>query len=214
MVKKERIREIQKVLEAYPKVNFSNLRKIVVKDKGLMAAQTFVDALKEGVDSKVITREEGHYKKRKIVWYSLPEYAKEEDNYYQDLISDIDSFKHRLEILKKEFPKFNDIEKGQILFSFNDWLNVIFSKIGFVTGVFGTSKFLDLYQNNFPLLQELVKLSISGDLKQRSIIFNEFFLAWNDIQQDNSEEIDELLGIQNLEKNQKIDHKKINNPPL
>ena len=60
MVKKERIREILKVLQTYPKVSFNNLRKIVVEDKRLMAAQTFVDALKEGVDSKVVTREEGH----------------------------------------------------------------------------------------------------------------------------------------------------------
>ena len=195
MVKKERIRKILEVLEAYPKVSFNTLRKIVVEDKRLMAAQTFADALKEGVDSKVITREVGHYKKRKMVWYSLPEYSKEEDNYYRDLISSLDSFKHRLEILKKEFPKFNDTEKGQILFSFNDWLNVIFSKMGFGLGVFGSSKFSDLTQNNFPLLLELVKLSISGDLKQQSIIFNEFLLGWNDIEQDNSEEIDKLLNI-------------------
>ena len=195
MVKKGRIREILKVLEAYPKVNFTNLKKIVVKDKHLMAAQTFVDALKEGVDSKVITREEGHYKKRKMVWYSLPEYSKEEDNHYRDLIISIDSFKNRLEILKKEFPKLNDIEKGQILFSFNDWLQVIASKIGFWYGVFRSSKFSDLYQSFFPLTLELVKLSISGNLKQQSIIFNEFFLGWNDIEQDNSEEIDKLLNI-------------------
>jgi len=58
-----------------------------------------------------------------------------------------------------------------------------------------SSKCSDLSQNNFPLLLELVKLSISGDLKQQSIIFNEFLLGWNDIEQDNSEEIDELLNI-------------------
>ena len=195
MVKKERVREILKVLEPYPKVSFNNLKKIVVEDKHLMAAQTFVDALKEGVISKVITREEGHYKKRKMVWYSLPEYSKEEDNYYLNLIRSIDSFKHRLEILKKEYPKFNDIEKGQILFSFNDWLNVIFSKIGFGWGVFASSKFSDLYQNNMPLLQELVVLSISRDPKRQSTIMNEFFLGWSDIEQDCSEEIDELLEI-------------------
>jgi len=195
MGKNDRIREILKVLQAYPKVSFNNLRRIVVEDKHLMAAQTFVDALKEGVISKVITREEGHYKKRKMVWYSLPEYSKEEDNYYRDLIRSIDSFKHRLEILKKEYPKFNDIEKGQILFSFNDWLNVIFSKIGFGWGVFASSKFSDLYQNNMPLLQELVVLSISRDPKRQSTIMNEFFLGWSDIEQDNIEEIDKLLKI-------------------
>jgi len=195
MGKNDRIREILKVLQAYPKVSFNNLRRIVVEDKHLMAAQTFVDALKEGVISKVITREEGHYKKRKMVWYSLPEYSKEEDNYYLDLIRSIDFFKHRLEILKKEYPKFNDIEKGQILFSFNDWLNVIFSKIGFGWGVFASSKFSDLYQNNMPLLQELVVLSISRDPKRQSTIMNEFFLGWSDIEQDCSEEIDELLEI-------------------
>jgi len=195
MGKNDRIREILKVLQTYPKVSFNNLRRIVVEDKHLMAAQTFVDALKEGVISKVITREEGHYKKRKMVWYSLPEYSKEEDNYYRDLIRSIDSFKHRLEILKKEYPKFNDIEKGQILFSFNDWLNVIFSKIGFGWGVFASSKFSDLYQNNMPLLQELVVLSISRDPKRQSTIMNEFFLGWSDIEQDNIEEIDKLLKI-------------------
>jgi len=85
--------------------------------------------------------------------------------------------------------------KGKFFFSFNDWLQVIFSKIGFGLGVFTSSKFSDLYQNNFPLSLELVKLSISGDLKQQSIIFNEYFLGWNDIEQDNIEEIDELLNI-------------------
>ena len=195
MVKDEKVRRILKVLEAYPKVNFTTLRKIVVKDKRRMSPQTFVDALKKGVDSRVIRREEEHYKKRKEVLYSLPEYSEAEDDYYLNLISSLDSFKHRLGILKKEFPKFNDSEKGQILFYFNDWLNVIFSKIGFGIGVFRSSKFKDLYQSNFPLLQELVKLSISVDPKQQSIIFNEFFLGWNDIEQDNAEDIDEFLNI-------------------
>ena len=196
MVKKERIREILKVLQIYPKVSFNNLRKIVVEDKHLMAAQTFVVALKEGVGSKVIAREEGHYKKRKMVWYSLPEYSKEEDNYYRDLIRSIDSFKHRLEILKKEYPKFNDIEKGQILFSFNDWLNVIAARIGFGLGVFQSSKFGDLLITVTTKLNlELVGLALIGGTQRQNTIMNEFFLGWNEIEQDNAEEIDELLGI-------------------
>jgi len=198
MVKKERIREILKVLEAYPKVNFSNLRTIVVEKKDLMAAQTFADALKEGVESGIITREVDHYKKRKIVWYSKPENAKEENDYYQELISDVDSFSHRLEILKEQFPKLNNIEKGQILFSFSDWLQVIGSKIGMGQGYFGSSKFSELYLRSIvPSIQEIVKLSLSEDLKQQSAIMNEFFLGWNDIEQDCSEEIDELLEIAN-----------------
>ncbi len=40
--------------------DLKNLIHKIVEDKRLMAAQTFVDALKEGVDSKVVTREEGH----------------------------------------------------------------------------------------------------------------------------------------------------------
>ena len=195
MVKKERIREIQNILQKYHKVSFNKLKKIVVEDKGLMAAQTFVNALKEGVDSTVITREEGHYKKRKIVEYSLPEHSKEEENYYIELISRMDSFKQRLEILKKEFPKFNEVEKGQILFLFADWLQVIGWRIGFWTGVFGSSKFKDLYQNIPSLNQELVRLTMVGGPKQQETIMNEFFLGWNDIEQDNSEEIDELLDI-------------------
>ena len=200
MVKKERIREIQKVLEAYSKVTFNKLKKIVVEDKGLMAGQTFVNALKEGVDSKVITREEGHYKKRKIVEYSLPEHSKDEENYYIELISRMDSFKQRLEILKKEFPKFNEVEKGQILFLFADYLQVIGWRIGFGTGVFQSSKFRDLYQNIPSLNQELVRLTMVGGPKQQETIMNEFFLGWNEIEQDNSEQIDKLLGFSILKK--------------
>ena len=197
MVKKERIREILKVLQAYPKVSFNNLRKIVVEKKRLMASQTFVDALKEGVDSKVIAREEGHYKKRKMVWYSLPEKAKQEDDYYRELIINVDSFSHKLEILKERFPKLNTIEKGQILFSFSDWLQVIGSRIGMGMGYFvGSSKFTELYQKTIiPFSLEIVKLSLSVDLKQQRAIMNEYFLGWNDIEQDNIEEIDELLNI-------------------
>ena len=199
MVKKERVREILKVLEPYPKVSFNNLKKIVVEDKHLMAAQTFVDALKDGVGSKVIAREEGHYKKRKMVWYSLPEYAKREDDYYRELIINVDSFSHKLEILKERFPKLNTIEKGQILFSFSDWLQVIGSRIGMGMGYFvGSSKFTELYQKTIiPFSLEIVKLSLSVDLKQQRAIMNEYFLGWNDIEQANIEEIDELLEIAN-----------------
>ena len=198
MVKIERKREILKVLKAYPKITFNKLKKIVVEDKGLMSAQTFVDALKEGVESNVIKREEGYYKKMKIVEYSLPEYSKAEDEYYQNVINRIDLFKHKLEILKKKFPKFNDIEKGQILFSYFDWLNVIASKIGFGYGVFQSSKFRDLMITATTTLNlELVQLTMIGGPKKQRIIMNEFFLGWNDIEQDNIEEIDELLGIVN-----------------
>ena len=201
MVKNERIREILKALEAYPKVNFTNLKKIVVKDNDDMSSQTFVNALKEGVESRIIKREEDHSKKRKVVWYSKPDKAKEEDDYYQELISDIDSFSHRLKILKEQFPKLNNIEKGQILFSFSDWLNVISSKIGMGAGYFGSPKFSELYvKSTVPALQELVTLSMIGGFKEQSTIMNEFFLGWNDIKQDNIEEIDHIIEIANSRK--------------
>ena len=196
MVKKERIREILKVLDLYPKITYNKLKKIVVEERKDMAAQTFADALKDGVESRIIKREEDHYKKRKIVWYSKPENAKKENDYYQELISDLDSFSQRVEILKEQFPKLNNIEKGQILFSFSDWLQVIGSKIGMGIGYFSSSKFSELYQRSMvPSLQDIIKLSLSGDLKQQSAIMNEYFLGWNDIKQDCSEEIDELLEI-------------------
>jgi len=62
-------------------------------------------------------------------------------------------------------------------------------------GIFGSSKFSELYQSVFPSIQEIVKLTLSEDLKQQSEIWNEFFLGWNDIVQDNIEEIDELLDV-------------------
>jgi len=197
LIKKKRIHRILEVLDSYPKIKFNDLKKIVVEKKGFMATQTFSDELKKGVESGIITREEGLYGKRKVVWYSTPEKAKQEDDYYQELISDVDSFSHRLEILKEEFLKLNNIEKGQILFSFSDWLQVIGSKIGMGAGYFvGSTKFTELYVRSVvPALQDIIKLSLSEDLKLQSAIMNEFFLGWNDIEQDCSEEIDELLEI-------------------
>ena len=194
MVKKDRIREILEVLDSYPKIPYNKLKKILVEEKKKMAAQTFANALKEGVESRIITREEDHYKKRKIVWYSKPENVKRENDYYQELINDVDSFSHKLEILKEQFSKLNNIEKGQILFSFSDWLQVIGSRIGMGSGYFGSSKITELYGTKIlPLSLEIVKLSLSVDLKQQTAIMNEYFLGWNDIEQDCSEEIDELL---------------------
>ena len=54
MVKKERIHKILKVLDLYPKMKYNDLKKIVVEKKGDMANQTFSDALKEGVESRII----------------------------------------------------------------------------------------------------------------------------------------------------------------
>jgi len=197
LIKKKRIHRILEVLDSYPKIKFNDLKKIVVEKKGFMATQTFSDELKKGVESGIITREEGLYGKRRVVWYSTPENAKQEDDYYRELLIDVDSFSHRLEILKEEFPKLNNIEKGQILFSFSDWLQVIGSKIGMGAAYFvGSSKFTELYQKSiFSSLQDIIKLPMSGDLKLQSAIMNEFFLGWNDIEQDCSEEIDELLEI-------------------
>ena len=196
MEKKERIRQIRKVLDKHHRVTFNKLKEIVVEKKGLMATQTFSDALKEGVESRIIIREEGLDGKRRVVRYYNPENAKQENDYYQELISDLDSFSQRVEILKEQFPKLNNIEKGQILFSFSDWLQVIGSKIGMGTGYFGSSKFMELYQRSIaPSLLDIIKMSLSGDLKQQTAIMNEYFLGWNDIEQDCSEEIDELLEI-------------------
>ena len=196
MEKKERIRQIRKVLDKHHRVTFNKLKEIVVEKKGLMATQTFSDALKEGVESRIIIREEGLDGKRRVVRYYNPENAKQENDYYQELISDLDSFSQRVEILKEQFPKLNNIEKGRILFSFSDWLQVIGSKIGMGTGYFGSSKFMELYQRSIaPSLLDIIKLSLSGDLKQQSAIMNEYFLGWNDIKQDCSEEIDEILEI-------------------
>ncbi len=201
MEKKERIRQIRKVLDTHHKVTFNKLKEIVVDKKGLMATQTFSDALKEGVESRIIIREEGLDGKRRVVRYYNPENAKEENDYYQELISDLDSFSHKVEILKEKFPKLNNIKKGQILFSFSDWLQVIGSKIGMGIGYFGSSKFMELYQRSIvPSLQDIIKLSLSGDLKQQSAIMNEFFLGWNDVEQDNIEEIDYIIEIANARK--------------
>ena len=63
-------------------------------------------------------------------------------------------------------------------------------------GMFRSKRFSDLYQSFLvSTIQEILKLSLSGDLKQQSAIMNEYLLGWNDIEQDCSEEIDELLDV-------------------
>ncbi len=51
------------------------------------------------------------------------------------------------------------------------------------------SKFMVSY------LQDLDKLSLSGDEKQQSVIWNELFMGWSAVQVDNIEIIDDLLEI-------------------
>ena len=195
MVKKDKIRKIQEVFDSYPKITYNKLKKIVVEKEKLMAAQTFTDALKEGVEAGVIIREEGLIGKRKVVYYSKPEFAKQEEDYFRDVVSSVDSFTQRLEELKKLFPNLNNLEKGQILFSFNDLLQVISSKIGMGWGAFGSPKFLELFQSVTQSSVEIVKMILREDPKRQLEIWNEFFLGWNDIEQDNIEEIDELLEV-------------------
>jgi len=195
MAKKDRIREIQDVLDSYHKLTYNKLKKIVVK-KRLMAAQTFTDALKEGVESGIITREEGFdIGKRKAVWYSKPENAKKEDDYFQILTSDADSFGGRLEVLEQLFSELDNIEKGQILFSFIDWYYAIQAQIALGHSLFNSTKFADLAKHMFSSIQDLEKLALRGSEKQQSIIWNELQMEWNDVERHNGDIIDELLDV-------------------
>ena len=159
-----------------------------------MAAQTFSDGLKEAVDSGIIRREEGQ-EKRKMVWYSIPEIAIKEDLYYNLLSGDITSFQQSFEQLEHLFSELKDVEKGQILFSFLDWYYTIQSQISMGHTLFRSPKFADMSKFMVSYLQDLDKLSLSGDEKQQSVIWNELFMGWSDVQVDNIDIIDDLLEI-------------------
>jgi len=195
MVKKEKIREIRKVLDTHKMLTFNKFKNIVVKEKGLMAIGTFSDGLKEAVESRIITREEGYEGKRKVVRYSLPEIARKEDEYYDYLSNSITSFQTWFDPLERLFSELNNVEKGQILFSFLTWYYEMQSKIAMGHLLFHSSKFSDLSHFLVPFLQDLEKLSLSGDEKQQSIIWNELFMGWNDFEMGNTDAIDKLLGI-------------------
>jgi len=194
MVNKEKIRKIREVLEKHKKLSYNKFKEIVVEKKGLMAAQTFSDGLKEAVDSGIIRREEGQ-EKRKMVWYSIPEIAIKEDLYYDLLSSDITSFQQSFEQLEHLFSELKDVEKGQILFSFLDWYFTIQSQIAMGHTMFRSPKFADMSKFMVSYLQDLDKLSMSGDEKQQSVIWNELFMGWSDVQVDNIEIIDDLLQV-------------------
>ena len=194
MVNKEKIRKIREVLEKHKKLSYNKFKEIVVEKKGLMAAQTFSDGLKEAVDSGIIRREEGQ-EKRKMVWYSIPEIAIKEDLYYNLLSGDITSFQQSFEQLEHLFSELKDVEKGQILFSFLDWYFTIQSQIAMGHTLFRSPKFADMSKFMVSYLQDLDKLSMSGDEKQQSVIWNELFMGWSDVQVDNIEIIDDLLQV-------------------
>ena len=195
MAKKERIRQIREILDKHHRVKYNELKEIVVGKKRLMAAQTFSDALKEGVSSGIIIREEGLDGKRRVVRYYNPEKVKKEDEYFQILISDADSFGGRLEVLEQLFSELDDIEKGQILFSFIDWYYAIQAQIALGHSLFNSPKFADLAKEMFSSIQDLEKLVLSDDEKQQSIIWNELQMEWNDVERHNGEIIGELLEI-------------------
>ncbi len=194
MVNKEKIRKIREVLEKHKKLSYNKFKEIVVEKKGLMAAQTFSDGLKEAVDSGIIRREEGQ-EKRKMVWYSIPEIAIKEDLYYGLLSSDITSFQQSFEQLDHLFSELKDVEKGQILFSFLDWYFTIQSQIAMGHSMFRSPKFVDMSKFMDSYLQGLDKLSMSGDEKQQSVIWNELFMGWFDVKAENLDIIDDLLDI-------------------
>ena len=194
MVNKEKIRKIREVLEKHKKLSYNKFKEIVVEKKRLMAAQTFSDGLKEAVDSGIIRREEGQ-EKRKMVWYSIPEIAIKEDLYYNLLSGDITSFQQSFEQLEHLFSELKDVEKGQILFSFLDWYYTIQSQISMGHTLFRSPKFADMSKFMVSYLQDLDKLSLSGDEKQQSVIWNELFMGWFDVKAENLDIIDDLLEI-------------------
>jgi len=195
MVKKEKIREIRKELEKHKKLSYNKFKEVVVEKKGLMAAQTFSDGLKEAVESGIIRREEGQEGKRKKVWYSIPEIAIKEDRYYDLLSSDITSFQQSFDELEHLFSELKDVEKGQILFSFLDWYYTLQSQIAMGHSLFRSPKFSDMSKFMASYLQDFDKLSMSGDEKQQSLIWNELFMGWFDVKAENLDIIDDLLDI-------------------
>ena len=193
MVGKDRIRSIREVLDTHNKLTFNKFKEIVVKEKKLMAIGTFTNALKEAEKSGIIRREKDQIGQK--VWYSLPEIAKNEDEYYDYLSATVTGFQIEFERLESLFSELNDVEKGKILFCFLDLYYEIQSKIALGHFLFHSSKFADISHFMVPYLQDLDKLSISGDEKQQTVIWNETFMGWGDVEDYNMTVIDDLLKI-------------------
>jgi len=185
-------------LEQHKKLSYNKFKKIVVEKKGLMAAQTFSDGLKEAVNSGIIRKEPGQEGKRKVVWYSIPEIAKKEDEYFDFLSNTITGFQQEFERLNSLFSELNDAEKGQILFAFLDWIYAMQAKIAMGHSRFNSPRFADLSKFLVSYMQDLDKLSMSGDEKQQSVVWNELFMGWGDVEDDNIGIIDDLLETAEL----------------
>ena len=193
MVRNEKIRTIYKELKVHKKLSYNKFKKIIVEKKELMAAQTFADRLKEAVESGIIRREEGLDGKRKVVFYSIPEIAKIEDEYLDHLSSTLTGFQQEYDRLEDLFPMLNDVEKGQILIAFIDWIYALQAKISLGHSRFNSPKFADLSHFLSQYTQYIDELIMSGDEKQQSAVWNEMFMGWGSVEEYNNNIIDDLL---------------------
>ena len=193
MASKEKIREIRKVLEKHKKLSYNKFKEKVVEKEKRMAAQTFSDGLKEAVASGIIRREEGLDGKRKVVWYSIPEIAIIEDEYYDFLSNTITGFQQEFERVEGLFSELNDVEKGRLLHAFLDWYYAMQAKIALGHSRFNSPKFADMSKFLAQYMQDFDELIFSSDEKQQSAIWDEIFLGWGDVEDYNIKVIDDLL---------------------
>ena len=198
MVSNEKIRKILKELEPHKKLSFNKFKKIVVEKKRLMAIQTFSDGLKQAVTDGIIRKEPGQEGKRKVVWYSIPEIAQKEDEYIDYLSNTITGFQQEFDRLDDSFSGLKDAEKGQILFAFLDWIYAMQAKIAMGHSRFNSPRFADLSNFLVSFMQDLDKLSMSGDEKQQSVVWNEMFMGWGDVEDYSIKVIDDLLETTEL----------------
>ena len=193
MASKEKIREIRKILEKHKKLSYNKFKKIVVDKKRKMAAQTFSDGLKEAVSSGIIRREEGLDGKRKVVYYSIPEIAIIEDEYYDFLSSTVTAFQQEFERVDELFSELNDVEKGRLLLAYLNWYYAMQAKIALGHSRFNSPKFADMSKFLAEYMQYFDKLIFSSDEKQQSAIWDEIFMGWGDVEDYNIKAIDDLL---------------------
>jgi len=128
------------------------------------------------------------------VWFSIPEIAQKEDEYFDFLSGTVTGFQQEFDRLDSLFSELKDVEKGQILFAFIDWIYAMQAKAAMGHSRFNSPRFADLSRFLAQYMEYFDELLMSGDEKQQSVIWNEMFMGWGDVEDYSIKAIDDLLG--------------------
>lgn len=111
MERREKIKQILKILKKEPRLQKNELVRRIVKE-GIMSHQTASNAIDDAVKSQKIIREEAYRGKQKIVWLSVSkDFSKHEKDALQALMGALKEYDSKFAIIQEKFPSLSIDQK-------------------------------------------------------------------------------------------------------